>query len=295
MLLVFASATYFNDSIKGIDSYSIFTEKPNIEYELKSDDNDNSLGKLSYQPVISSFLGLSATANDISLSFVYQNEDDENESIQESTLFDIQLEGVYKKSLWSLFYQNYQGLYITDSEIASDLPQANSWNYGFGIKYFTNDSYNPKHSLKNFSLKKETNWSWIQGMSINRFKLFSSNTLIPPQFTNFNQLNGLSAFQSTSLIYDLGITGMFGYKQFFIDSLMTLGLQIQNQEFEGLDQESRVITDSAVGFSLNTGYQVTDNSSLGIKTSFQSIGVPIKNARYTSTRSVVRVYYKHFF
>ena len=56
------------------------------------------------------------------IGFATEGEAQKKEAVFEKTeVFDIQLVGVYKNVLWDVFYQNYQGLYIVDFDLLSDL------------------------------------------------------------------------------------------------------------------------------------------------------------------------------
>jgi hypothetical protein len=297
MIIIFATATYFRDDIKVLDSYSLYSELPSISYDLKTkDDNNNDLALLSYKPHVSSFLGFSATIENIGLSFVYQNEDEDKLDVQESDLFDLQFQGAYNKVLWNLYYQNYHGLYITDSDIdSSNLPTAHSYTYGLGIKYFTKDSYSLKKSLSNFSNTKVTDWSWFHGVFASKFKLYSEDTLIPTQYlANFAQLKGLTSFEAQNIGYEFGFTGLYTFGKMFADILIGPGIQFQRQQFSGIEQEPRVLTSSSISLMLDLGYDAKVGS-FGVKLNQQSMNVPVKNAEFTNQRSVFQFYYKYFF
>jgi hypothetical protein len=297
MILIFATATYYRDSIKRVDSYSLYAEIPTISYDLKTkDDNNNNLSEVNYRPHVSSFLGVSLAMDNISASIVYQNEDEDKGDVEESDLFDIQFQGAYNRILWNLYYQNYHGLYITDADInSSDLPTANSFTYGLGLKYFTNKDYSLKNSLSNFSNKKISNWSWFHGIFASKFKLYSDETLIPTQYeSNFSQLKGLKSFEAQNVGYEFGITALYAYKKYFFDILFGPGIQYQRQQFSGIDQGPRVLTSSSVSLMLDAGYDA-QVGSFGLKFNQQSMNVPVKNAEFTSNRSSFQIYYKYFF
>ena len=298
LILIFATATYFKDDIKGIDSYSIFQEQPSISYELVTKDkNNNELSELNYEPVVSSFLGLSVTYKGYGASFTYQNDDENKEGIEESDLFDFQLRGIKNRYLWEVYYQNYHGLYISDSinVLSSDQPKASSYSYGFDIKYFTKKDFDLSHSFSNFAAKKETNWSWVHGLSINKASLYSNKTLIPSAYeSNFDELKGLRELQSTSIGYNFGIAGMYTYKSFFIGGVLSLGMQFQEQETHGLNEDPRHLTDSAASTKFGFGYSGKDKN-IGMDLSVSNYTIPVQNAEFTNVRTIVHIYYKYFF
>jgi len=215
LLIIIVLATLggiYRDDIKSIESYGIFMQRPNLEYELKTeDDAGNTLNNLKYKPHLSSFIGFSVGIKEIELALSIQNEDENNSYAKESDLFDVQLMGTFDNHLWELYYQNYQGLYITNSILLdSELPKANSLSYGFNMKYFTKDKYFADHSIANFSITKTTDWTYLLGLNIDKSKLFSDDGLIPTQYeSNFTQLKGLQSISTTNIGLSGGITGMY--------------------------------------------------------------------------------------
>jgi hypothetical protein len=298
IILIGTCLTIFRGDIKDLDFYSFEIENPNISYELKTKDkNDDYLDQLNYEPNVHSFTGVSIGNKYGAIFLSSQNEEKEKSHVKASKLFDIQFMGHVKNYLWELNYQNYQGLYITDSEIeGSDLPTANSWSYGISIKHFSKKDFSLKDSIGNFSKNKKTDWSWIQGIYINKSRLFSSDTLIPTQYElRFEQLAGLKSLETSNIGIDGGISGMFTYKQFFMTGLISMGLHLQKQEFSGIDAEDRTVTQLGSSVLLGLGYDRVTGGSFGVQVRSQSIAIPVKNAEYTQSRLSTSLHYKYFF
>ena len=143
--------------LKALSLFLIKIDSPKINYELFTEDKDNTkLNSLNYEPNVHSFIGLSVSNKFATFSGSFQNRDTDKEDVDASKLFDLQFIGQYNNYLWQIYYQNYQGLYITDSEtLKSSLPKANSWSYGAGIKYFSKEGFKLKQSHGNYSKKKK--------------------------------------------------------------------------------------------------------------------------------------------
>jgi hypothetical protein len=301
LIIVIATClTVFRGSIKGLDFYSIDLENPKISYELKTKDSDNNnLDTLNYEPNVNGFTGVSLGNEYGSVFLSIQNKENEesNNEVDSSKLFDLQFMGHFKNHLWEVNYQNYQGLYITDSDlIGSNLPKANSWSYGASVKHFSKDNFSVKQSIGNFSKNKISDWSWLQGIYVNKSRLFSSDTLIPTQYeSSFDQLKGLKALETTNIGIDGGISGMYTIKQFFMTGLISAGLHLQKQEFSGIETQDRTVTQISTSVLMGLGYDQKNGGSWGVQVRSQSINIPVKNAEYTQSRLATSLYYKYFF
>lgn len=302
MLLLFIALAiginYNHDKIEFLDSYSIFVENPSINYKLATkDENGNDLNELNYKPVISSFNGMSFTVEDITVSLSIQAKDKKLEEFKESRLFDLQFYGVYKKLMWELYYQNYQGLYIDDDDqISTDnLPTANSYSYGANIRFFTKDEFKPKKSFSSFTDKKVSQWSWVYGFFVNRSQLLAEDGLVPFEYReNFDQIYGLTEFNTFSLGLDGGIAGLTEWRGLYLSYMFTFGTQMQQQQFTGIGQKDRIVSGGAFNGFLDFGYD-TKLGSFGALVRTSLITHPIKNAEYQLSRGNAQIYYKRFF
>lgn len=298
IIIIATSLTIFRGDIKGLEFYSIELDNPRISYELNvKDENNNNLDELKYEPNVHNFTGVSIGNKYGSIFLSAQGQEEEKSEVEASKLFDIQFMGYYKDYLWETYYQNYQGLYITDTNfIANSLPKVNSWSYGVSIKHFTRKDFSLKDSVGNFSKNKKSDWSWLRGLYLNKSRLFSSDTLIPDQYAdNFNQLIGLKALETSNLGIEGGISGLYTYKRFFLSGLISLGWHIQKQEFSGIETKDRTVTQVGSSSLIGLGFDFENGGSLGLQGRTQNITIPVKNAEYTQSRLITSIYYKYFF
>ena len=290
--------TFYSDDIKGLKSYSIFSERPNLSYRLTTKyAGNNELKTLTYTPNTMSFSGMSFANEQFGIAISTEASSTETEGIKPTEVLDIQFQGSLDNKLVEIYYQNYQNLYISDSNlIGNSLPKADSWAYGIGVKHFTKENFELNKSYSNNSHHKKSDWSWLHGASISKAKLFSNAGLIPYAFAeNFQQLKDLKGIETTSLGYEFGITGLYAYKGFFVSALLDIGIQLQKQEFFGLDQRSRELTDSTISLFFEAGYITKKRNSFGLKLAGNTAEFPIKNASFTYSRSLTTMYYKYFF
>jgi hypothetical protein len=302
-LLIFIlalSSPFYNDKIKGIDYYSYFIQSPRIEYTIKALDESDSFEELKYTPHVGSFTGLSVGTKLASISIAFQNENEADSDVEESDLFDIQISSVYQNFLWNIYYQNYQGLYLTDSneideDIANNFEKANSFSYGFGIKYFGREGFSAKNSQSSYSKKKVTDWSWLVGTYYNRNRLYSDDSLIPIEYQGeYDQISTLTAIESINYGVDFGLTGMFTLGGFYTSALLSLGYNLQQQSFDGIDAKTRDHTTTSANASLEVGYD-WKNAAIGVNSDIQTISAPVKNAKFDQHRTLINLYYKYFF
>lgn len=298
LILIAVTLGVFRNDIKGLESFSISSEVPKISYELVTKDKNNDrLDSLNYEPNVHSFTGLSVSNKYTSATISFQNKDNDKKDIEASKLFDLQFLGHYENYLWEIYYQNYQGLYITDSKLlSSDLPKANSWSYGTGVKYFSKEGFKLKSSHGNFSENKKTDWSWVQGVFINKSRLFSSDKLIPDQYAaNFSQLVGLKAIDASTIGVEFGVSGLYSKEKFFADALMSIGWHLQRQAFSGSTITDRTITEVSTAVITGIGYDSKKWGSLGLQLRAQIIQIPVQNAQFSQQRAISSLYYKYFF
>lgn len=294
LILGFTLSSYKKELKGTLESFSVFSQHPRVGYELKNKDTD---AKLNYEPNVHSFTGVSVSTDLIGLSLAYQEVDEDKEHIEPSNLFDIQIFGKYKNHMWEVFYQNYQGLFISENKVLeNNLESANSWTYGFGVKKFLRSSYKMSDSFGDFAKKKKSNWTPVMGVFINKSRLSREEGLIPGEFsTDFDQLYGLTALETTSLGLEFGLTGLYEFNGFFIGGLFSVGQQIQQQNFSGIDEEDRTVNPFNLFIYADAGYEWGEGHSVGFMTRAYSSNIPVKNSEYNLSRALIGFYYKYFF
>lgn len=277
---------------------SIYVELPSIDYELYTeDDNGNELDTLTYSPIVSSFYGIAVDTKWAGFALSIQNPESEYELFEESKLFDLQFFGVFNKFEWELYYQKYEGLYISQEEEVSvgSRPAANARSYGFELRYFIKDDFDPKASFGSSQVQREANGSWILGLYGNRQTLKANSGLIPTEFeSNFDQLAGLREFETSSLGVDAGYGGMYLGDWYYLTGFFTLGFQMQEQTFKGIAQEDRIVSGASNNLHLEFGYPFK-NGAAGIRAKSSNLEIPIKNAKFSQSRNQVRIFYKHYY
>lgn len=285
-----------------INSYKIVLEGSQLSYTFKNDDdNDNpEFDKFEYEPNLNTMTSFSLGTKYVDIGFTFEGErENSKDDIYDPTnVFDIQLLGVYKNFLWEAYYQNYQGLYILDDEELGELseqPRANSHSHGLHVKYFTKEGIDIKKSLGHFSIVKESNWSYVHGLFIDRSKLSSSSdSLIPLKYqSSFDQITDLNAIKSTAIGYDFGVAGLKTWESLYISGLLSLGIVGQHLEFEGIDTEGRDITNSTTNVIFDIGYQAT-NKSIGIQARIQSYNMAVENIDLNKARTITRIYFNYY-
>ncbi|MBT4792871.1 MAG: hypothetical protein HON90_14950, partial [Halobacteriovoraceae bacterium] len=164
------------------------------------------------------------------------------------------------------------------------------------VKHFSNDSFEAKESYGNYSKIKTTNWSLVQGLYLNKSRLYSSKTLVPDQYNaSFSQLEGLKALETSTLGIEAGVTGLYSFYNFHISGMLAIGWHVQKQEYSGIHSDDRTVSDSAVSSLVELGHNGLSGASFGVQVRNQAINIPIKNASYALERSTFSLYYKYFF
>lgn len=280
------------------NSLSFYVEAPSIEYELATQDDDgNELDTLTYTPIVSNFNGFAVDTKWIGFALSIQNSESEYELFEESKLLDLQFFGTYKRFEWEVYYQNYQGLYITqEDEVAiGSRPAADSYSYGAALRYFVDEDFDPNVSFGSIQSKKITDGSWMVGVYGNHQLLESRTGLIPSEFqNNFDQLFGLTEFETTSLGIDGGYGGMYRGDWYYVTGFLTIGFQLQEQDFNGIDQEDRIVSGLATSTHLEFGYPLK-HGVIGVRAKNSTLDIPIKNARFSQMRTQGRFFYKHYY
>ena len=288
----------YGDKSKKLENFSFEIQSPEIKYDLRSLDekNDEVEKRLLYVPNVHSFTALSIGTEFTDITLTTQNNDKDKANKGKSKVFDIQVLGYKKNYLWEAYYQNYQGLYITEDTTSSDLPSANAWSYGVSVKQFFSKKFDLKKSISNFSYSKKSGRSWIRGLYFNKNKLFSSEGLVPSEYTeNFDQLIGLNGIETTNLGFEFGAGGIFNYQNFFSTGLLTAGYQLQEQRYDGITDSPRTITTTSLNVLIGFGYNFNKNHSIGIEGRARTITIPLKDVNYLQGRSISSLYYKFYF
>lgn len=294
LIIIGISIGFYREKIRGVESYAISIENPSINYDLT---NDKTAKKIYYRPNVHSFTGLSINTPSLGGAITTQNKDQEKLHTKASNLMDLQLFGQFKNHIWEAYYQNYQGLYITDSETVSpNLSSANSWSYGLSVKRFTKKEFSLNKSFAYFSKNKVSGWSPVVGLSINKSNIFRKDGLIPIKFQNdFVQLKDIKAIEMSNIASEVGITGLYQYKKFFIGTLISLGLQLQKQEYTGIDSGSRTIISASNAVFVDLGHETKMNGTFGLSARSYGTGIPIKDSYLQLNRNSTAFYYKYFF
>lgn len=283
-----------------VTSYQISGEQPDIRYKLQIEPDKNSDDDIFYKPNLNSFTGVSVSTEHLSLGVSVEspNTDEEDDLYEKSNVVDVQLVGVYGKVLWDLYYQNYQGLYILEDEDLIDKgqsPEADSFNYGIEIKYFSSDKYSIRHSLGNFASKKQTAWSTVHGIQLGHSKLHSSDSLIPDNFeSRFPDTYGITGIELRSFGYEYGITGMYSLGALYISGLVSLGAVVQHQHFEGIEDDDRYLTATKSSVLLDLGGGSEDKQA-GLQVRISGQTIPIKENSFEQTRQIFKLYFNKYF
>lgn len=303
LFLTNTSVFALNSEFYKLKSISLNSTTPVINYKLHSDNdqNNNQEDILEFTPNTQNFLGLTLGFKyfDISLNTKASNTEKKEEILPRSEVFDLQFIGLYNDILWELYYQNYGKLFVfNDSDLAKDPDAfANTYSYGVNLKKFTRKDFNASHSLMHLQFKKETNWSWVHGISFNRNKIWSNSKdgLVPSQYSSkFSEIAGLSGIETTALGYDFGITGIYAWRYFYINGMINLGVQALSQHFEGIDEDDRYITDSLNSAMVELGARAKNVMVLGFQIRTQVQRIPIKNVDFEQQRSMVSIFFKYF-
>lgn len=302
ILLTVLGGIYSPSTFKsaGIKSYRAALENPSIKYTLKADDSNSE--NLSYEPNITGFTALSFQTEMLSIGVSVQspNKDPEVSQLDKSEVFDLQFIGIFKELLWELYYQNYQGLYFKEGsslDLNSLDSRADSYNYGFSLKYFSNKDFRPTKSLGSFSKKKQSGWSTLHGITANKSRLKASHNsvLVPLKYHNdFTDIKTLKAIDINAIGYSYGITGMYLYKNFYVSGLFALGIAAQEQKFRGIEDSDRFKTASNTSLMFDIGGDFGARS-IGITARFQTMDIAIKESKFSQSRLITSFYYQYTF
>lgn len=288
-----------------IKSYSIGVENPQVKYELKQDENESESGDLFYEPNLNAFTSVAINSEHFSLGVAVEssNSSEKEDEFEKTNVFDLQLLGVFDRYLWEVFYQNHQGLYILEDSLdddpslePGDFPAANSFNYGIGVKYFTKKDFNLRNSLSYFSLKKQSNWSWLHGLQLSHSKLYSSqDSLIPGTFQDeFSSIDNLKAIELRSLSYEFGFAGMLTSDYIYLSGLFSVGPAFQYQHLEGIDVEDRYISGGKSTIFVDLGAKF-GQYAFGVQVRGSIIGIPVQDTQFTQTRGLTALYFAQYF
>ena len=287
---------YIGNNFNFLTDYSYQIQNPKIEYELRSNNEDENKS-IHYIPNMSSFSQLGFGNKFLDFSITVPNEDRAQEDVDPTQLVDIQLQGNRHKYQWELYYQNYHDLYINDQKKIDDtLKTAHIHNYGLGIRFFLNDDYSAIHSFGNNSFKKKSNWSWLTGMHYSKSKLRSSLGLIPTSYsTQFSDLNGITALEISSAQLEFGIASMLAGKNLYFSSLASIGMNFQDQSYDGIDAKNSQTTNGSLQLKFDIGASLGKGSTLGLSLQINTENIAVKNSTFIKSRSLSSLYYKYYF
>jgi hypothetical protein len=283
-------------------SYVIQTPRTEFKFSSQKTEDDDKKELFSYLPNVTSLTGISVSKDWLSLGFTIQTERNEDE-IEETRVrgntnfFDVQLMGRYQQFVGEIFYQNYHGFYLEDSNdtLLDSAPTVSTYSYGTNLRYFFNPEFNVGNSFNHFNHAKNTGWSTLAGLNANKFRLYSSSPLIPTNFDdNFSQISGLKSIEASSVGLEYGISGTKFYEKFYIGGMFSIGLALQEHFYEGIDLKSVIKTSTTNTLMLDGGYQLK-HSLVGIEVRYQGINVEFANVNLTQSRTLGSMYYKYFF
>ncbi len=297
LLLIISAITigFLGNKVNFLTDYSFEVQNPKIEFELKS--NNENTESIYFIPNMSSFSKLGFGNKFLDFSITVPNEDREEADVDATQLVDIQLQGTRNKIQWEIYYQNYHDLYINnEKKIENGLTTAHIHNYGLGLRYFINDDFSAIHSFGNIAFKKKTNWSWLTGIHYSRSRLHSSLGLIPETYVSqYNDLSGITALDISSTQIELGLASMLASNSIFLSSLVSLGLNLQEQNYEGIDVKNSQTTNSSLQIKLNLGTALGKRHTAGIDVQVNTENIAVKNSSFIKYRSLISLYYKHYF
>ncbi len=283
-----------------VRSLTLGIEVPFINYNLREVQSETkSSRKLNYVPNSNSFINVSASFTDFSVSLSFENkaEKEKENNFEKSNIFDLQFVGAFQRILWEAYYQNYHGLFLKDESGSSDFEQSNagSYNYGFEITYFNKESFRPQRAFSNFDIQKETNWSLIQKIKLNNSKLWAVDGLIPDSFqTDFEQIANINSIQVTNVGYEFGVVASYKADYFFTSAMASVGPTLFHQSFDGRNQEDRYIVSPTSSFFLDAGITDSKNKVLSLQFRFENSMFPVKNVEVIRARGIASLSFKYF-
>lgn len=303
IVLVFGiTFNIFKDNMpKKMKSYSGLITNSSNSYTLQNQDGDKDIGrKIEILPNLNTSTGISITYDKLSASLSIRDkatEDLPKPDLEQSEVFDFQLQTSFKNHFIEIYYQNYQGLYVEYDGTAMDTSNTiSTTNYGISIKKFTKVDFSLDESYMHFSNKRQTAWSWVQGFQLSKGRIFSKGSLIPTAAQGeFSTIKDLNAITITNTGLDFGITGQYAFELgTYISANLNLGVQLHQLEVDGVSQETRTGTSSQVSYMAEVGYAWGDKIS-GITFTGQSVEGMIEEVKFSNSRILFTLFYTQFF
>lgn len=301
IILLFISNASAN-SLLTLQAVYIGQQESRIKYVLKDTPSEGpeTNEQLHYLPNSKNLLTLGLSFNDFAISLTtdiagYALEEVE---LEETNSLDVQLFIERGNYLWQLFYQNYLGLYIQkeDQLDSKATDRANSYSYGLGFSYYSNDRFKIKHAFSTFEFKKMTSWSLVHSVKAVKQKLWSNNGLVPTSLSaDFEQLEGLKSIESAGLAYDFGVIGTYATKSFFATAQLGIGMILSQQSVTGIDQADRYISASSLNSILDFGINTSGRTILALQIFFESTDNPVRFATYSRNRTISTLFFKYYF
>lgn len=279
-----------------LDSVKYSLSIPTNSYELLHEKTGN---KLKYEPVVGVHAGLSLTKNNFTLgaSFVDPlSKDDRDKGIERSNYFDISFKKAKDLFIYELYYQHYSGFKLNaDNYNDNKLFDIESINYGIDIKYFLNKDFKVENTIGHFALDRQNNWSSFLSFGLQQNTLLSKDPLVPTSLeSDFEEYKGLKGFYRESIYAQYGYAGQYLYKDYYIQPLIGIGLNLSTINYKGNDLKTATKTGPSFTVLFNIGKKFK-SALLGFEVSNINNSDKQNDTSFNSSKTEGLVYYNYFF
>jgi hypothetical protein len=299
-LLILLTSNYgdkINEKTVKLDSvqYSLDVTTLNYSFENETDNKE-----LQLVPINNIQAGFSITKGDYSLGFGFEDpsQSEETEELGRSRAFDAQFSTTLYKHYFEVYYQKYQGLGVRFNGETKPIDyKYESLNYGFHIKHFFNEEYNPYHSLFHFGHKREENSSMVLGLTIERNIFKNNNGILPTEFNaNYAEYVGVREVSQDLLGATFGYTHLENFlEKYYAQYLVSVGPNLVQANYRGGDIKDTVKTGFRANISFDLGYQFTQSLfGLSVNT-YRSTLEASEESQLSYSRTKIQIYYNHFF
>lgn len=281
---------------------------PNYGVEFKAP-TEVSSALVKYQPHSTSKTALGFSYRNIgaSLSSTNPSSDESNLQLGKTRSTDLQFR-FFGKRTYEFFYQTYDGYYIENSADIDNSysgsssriqrPDIKTKNYGFNFYWNINDKdFSQAIAYDQMGTQKESAWglSWL--IHTSQSSIEGDSALIPTnKASEFGQISSIKHIMRTTLVGGIGIGGIASWNNFYIASLLALGLGSQSisyQDTNSLDGKDNV-SGTYVSARVGLGYNGPKNI-IGIQILNDAVNTTILKSQVTGSTTEFKLFYAHRF
>lgn len=264
--------------------------------------------KINYSPNSNGRLFSSVDYRNLGISFGSSSGSNVNEINEkgQSNITDFQIR-MFGKRTYELFYQRYQGFFISNSEDvdssyngANKIKRADIETRSYGLNFawnFNDKNFSPQVAFAQMGQQKKSDWSWMMFTSLSDFEVQGETALVPSTVkSDFGRIGSLQHIKTQSFSMGLGLGGIAAWEGLYITALLGVGggAQITTAQFEGLADEKNTQGSSVSMFRIGLGYN-GEKHILAANYWGDSVAISVGDGRFISSITQFSLYYGYKF